>query len=259
MTYLIVGRTGTGKDTLAAKLSEHGLKCVKSYTTRPRRSQDEDTHIFISKEEADKITDRVAYTAINGYEYFATSDQVKNADIYIIDPNGLYELTANMPDETFYVIHMTADAMRRKINAVHRADDKIKEEMIFDKRDASENDQFTEFENKINADDGSLPRNITCVIPFENDYDINSINNLAKELSLGKTLHDRMTALVNEGISLNIMDRDETDPSKVKVMDENGKMCGATAEYFADMTLASKDSMFAFITALIAKSDKFAI
>ena len=150
MLICIIGRTGSGKDYLAKKLEEKGLKQIKSYTTRPKRNENEDTHTFITKEEADKITDKIAVTEINGYEYFATYSQVKENDIYIIDPNGLKVLTENLKDEKMIVVYVKADDEERKERAINRADNKEKELEIFNKRNESENEQFTEFENLLN-------------------------------------------------------------------------------------------------------------
>ena len=79
---LIAGRTGSGKNTYADILKEKGYKAVISYTTRPKRYETEDTHIFISNEEADIIEDKVASTTINDYKYFATKKQIQDADYY---------------------------------------------------------------------------------------------------------------------------------------------------------------------------------
>ena len=131
MKTLIVGRTGSGKNTLQNILiKEYGWKGVKSYSTRKPRSEGEDTHIFISKEEAAAVPaeDKVAITFHkNGDsldEYFATRQQVEEADCYIIDPKGVEMLTANMPEEDFQVIYVKAcDRATQKQKAVERADD----------------------------------------------------------------------------------------------------------------------------------------
>ena len=96
---VILGRSGRGKDTCAKYLTDkYGLTQVKSYTTRPKRGENEDTHIFINKSEVNNyINDMAAYTKIGEYEYFATKTQVQENDIYIIDPKGLYELKKTMP------------------------------------------------------------------------------------------------------------------------------------------------------------------
>ena len=47
----IMGRTSCGKDTLVGKLCGHtGLTAITSYTTRPRRNNEGDTHIFSTRE-----------------------------------------------------------------------------------------------------------------------------------------------------------------------------------------------------------------
>ena len=37
MIYVLLGKTASGKDTIASKLSKKGLKRVVTYTTRPPR------------------------------------------------------------------------------------------------------------------------------------------------------------------------------------------------------------------------------
>ena len=62
--YLIVGRTASGKDSLArAVAKKHNLKILSSYTTRPKRPNETNEHIFISPEEVDNyVNDFIAYT-----------------------------------------------------------------------------------------------------------------------------------------------------------------------------------------------------
>lgn len=165
MLICIIGRTGSGKDYLAKKLEEKGLKQIKSYTTRPKRNENEDTHTFITKEEANEITDKIAVTEINGYEYFATYSQVKDNDIYIIDPNGLKVLSENLKDEKMMVVYVKADDNERKSRAINRADNKEKELEIFNKRNESENEQFTEFENLLDRTEVSNLKRIQYKYP----------------------------------------------------------------------------------------------
>ena len=86
--YLIVGESGSGKSTLAELLCHNrGMRQLWSYTTRPKRSASEAGHIFVSS--FDSTTPCAAYTKFNGYEYWATPEQVERADVYVIDPAGL--------------------------------------------------------------------------------------------------------------------------------------------------------------------------
>lgn len=170
MKYLIIGRTASGKSTFGRILEKIGKKGVVSYTTRPKRNEDDNDHIFITPEEAKTYTDKVATTTINGYEYFATRKQVSDADYYIIDPNGFYELTDNMPEENFLVINIQADEKDRKKAYLSR---ESANEIEFQKRNKAENRQFTEFErNLANQSEKILNKQnfITC-IQCTNEFD----------------------------------------------------------------------------------------
>lgn len=144
--YLIVGRAGVGKDTLAKALGERGMKQVRSFTTRPKRTDDEDTHIFVSPETAGGIGNRIAETTVNGYEYFATKEQIDSANLYIVDPKGFTDITSRMPDTAFIVLHVTANKDEAKAAAVERAEDPGKELEIIERRMIDEDDMFSDFE-----------------------------------------------------------------------------------------------------------------
>ena len=93
---LFVGRSASGKTTIANMLEEnHDFKQVQSYTTRPPRFEGEPGHIFVSKEDFPKEEDIVAYTMYNGYEYCATLEQVQEADIYVVDVDGVETILEN--------------------------------------------------------------------------------------------------------------------------------------------------------------------
>lgn len=174
MIILIIGKSASGKDTVATRLEELGLTSVISHTTRPRRSAD-DRHVFVSEAEADVLwPDAVATTTINGYRYFATRDDVLSADIYVIDPAGLYELTENMPDTDFMVCYLDADEGKRRDMAIARADDKEAAARIFDARNADESPMFDDFKGRMLEDrtglTDHLPPNIKVSVIFRNDY-----------------------------------------------------------------------------------------
>lgn len=98
---LLVGESGSGKSTIEKRLAEnYGLKLLKSYTTRDKRTPTEDTHVFIDKYIFEKGVDlaggidefkeqTVAYTFFDDNHYYATQEQVEQSDIYTIDPDGV--------------------------------------------------------------------------------------------------------------------------------------------------------------------------
>ncbi len=93
--YLIVGQSGSGKSTMAESLeSTYGIKIIQSYTTRPKRYDNEKGHIFVSDEEFDNLKDIVAFTEFCGYRYCATAEQIESNDLYIIDPAGVKSIDA---------------------------------------------------------------------------------------------------------------------------------------------------------------------
>ncbi len=87
--YLIVGKSGSGKTTLVEALKKYGYSSIESYTTRPKRFENETGHTFVTEEEFDQLKDMCAYVKYNGYRYCATSEQVNNSTLYVIDPDGI--------------------------------------------------------------------------------------------------------------------------------------------------------------------------
>lgn len=88
---VLVGPSGSGKTTISDALSkQYGLKAIESYTTRAPRYDGERGHIFLSDAEFDAIeVDKViAFTEFDGHRYCATTDQVEDSDVYVVDFDG---------------------------------------------------------------------------------------------------------------------------------------------------------------------------
>lgn len=119
---LLVGKSGSGKTTLANQLSNlFGYEVLNSYTTRPKRSENETGHIFIDVETYETLPNKVATTLFNGYEYCATKEQIDSSDIYVIDPFGVQELkkfyTGDKKLVTIYLdvpMELCLERMRRR-------------------------------------------------------------------------------------------------------------------------------------------------
>ena len=140
----IMGRTSCGKDTLVNKLCEKmNLTAITSYTTRPRRNNEGDTHIFADKSTYERMQSDgnvAAYTEIAGNYYWTTIDQLYENDIYIIDPVGVQTLRKlNLPNLRLVTIYInTPDEIREHRALNQRGDDKAK----FRERNLAERDQF---------------------------------------------------------------------------------------------------------------------
>lgn len=140
----IMGRTSCGKDTLVNKLCERtGLTAITSYTTRPRRTNEGDTHIFSTREVYEQMHAEgnvAAYTEIAGNIYWTTIEQLYQHSVYIIDPKGVEALRKlNLPNLKLVTIYInTPDDVRRERALNKRGDDKF----VFIRRDMAERDQF---------------------------------------------------------------------------------------------------------------------
>lgn len=141
---LILGRTASGKDFLTNRLCERtGLKQLISYTTRERRINEGDTHIFITDADYQKLEDEgriAAFTQIGKYKYCCTIEQLYEADVYIVDYDGLKHLRElNLPNLRFVTVFInTPDEIREQRALNQRGDDRIK----FRERNLAERDQF---------------------------------------------------------------------------------------------------------------------
>lgn len=140
----VLGRTSCGKDTLVNKLCERtGLTAITSYTTRPRRNGEGNTHIFSTKEVYEQMCAEgniAAYTNIAGNDYWTTIEQLYQHSIYIIDPKGVETLRKlDLPNLRIVTVYInTPDDIRKERALNKRGDDRI----AFIKRDMAEREQF---------------------------------------------------------------------------------------------------------------------
>ena len=150
----IMGRTASGKDSLVNKLCERtGLKQIISYTTRERRQNEGDTHIFVTDDDYEQMQSEgkvAAFTQIGEYKYWSTIDQLYENDVYIIDYDGLKFLRGlNLPDVQIVSVFINVPDNIREERALNkRKDDKVK----FRTRDVVERSQFREMAKNLDFD-----------------------------------------------------------------------------------------------------------
>ena len=142
----VMGRTACGKDSLVNKLCERtNMTAITSYTTRSRRENEGDTHIFTTKEVYEQMQAEgnvAAYTEIAGNLYWTTVDQLYENSVYIIDYDGLKTLKAlNLPNLRLVSVFINVPDKIREDRALNkRKDDKIR----FRTRNFAESSQFRE-------------------------------------------------------------------------------------------------------------------
>ena len=220
----IIGRTATGKDRLANELKGRGMTLLKSYTTRPKRSADEDTHTFITNEEYEKMDkDTIAaYTEINGNKYFATKADVLNCDVYIIDVNGLRQISESMPDTPVIVVHMTANKEERKKRFIKRSGlDENKALKEYEERTESENAQFSEFEKILADNELSKIGNNFTVITVRNNFLPSVIVEVADFITNSIRQHSEIIGLVDKASDMGLFNKDADGRIEVKISNKD--------------------------------------
>lgn len=115
---LLAGARGAGKTTIAEKLCEkYNWKILPTYTTRPKRTEDEQGHTFLTNEEFDQIPEeqRLAYTEHYGDRYCTTAEQIKDYDIFIIDLQGVrYFKREYKGEKKIFTIYLDISAEEQK-------------------------------------------------------------------------------------------------------------------------------------------------
>jgi guanylate kinase len=121
--FLFVGPSASGKTSVADALEKFGYTQLKSYTTRIPRYDGENNHIFVTKEEFDKLENKIAYTEYNDNFYCATKDQLDQVNIYVVDISGVHTLLENYGNQRkIYILYFDASVKTRIERMVERGD-----------------------------------------------------------------------------------------------------------------------------------------
>ena len=145
---LLVGESGSGKTTIANQLAQYGLTQVRSYTTRPPRSPDEDSHTSITDDEFKTLQHLVAYTYFNGHRYGATQEQIDNNDIYVVDPAGInYFRQSYTGNKTPVVVYLRVSESERLQRMINRGDslEATSERIIHDREAFADVEDMADF------------------------------------------------------------------------------------------------------------------
>lgn len=149
----VMAESAAGKDRLVNELcNRNNLTQLISYTTRARRANEDDTHIFVDEETYQQMKDDnniAAYTYINGNHYWSTINQLYESDFYVIDPRGVESLKAlNLPNLHLVTVYVNVPEDVRKERAKLRGDDMN----VYRNRCLSEREQFRDMKKNMNVD-----------------------------------------------------------------------------------------------------------
>ena len=135
---VLVGSSGAGKTKISEYLRDHhNFRILKSYTTRPKRADSKDDHIYIKDEDVAKIHNKKAYNKYNGHHYFATEEQCDKSDAYVCDVAGLKQLKENYNKKIILSIYVeTSHAVRiQRMRLRGDSEEFIEERLNTDKKE----------------------------------------------------------------------------------------------------------------------------
>jgi energy-coupling factor transporter ATP-binding protein EcfA2 len=110
----IVGKSGSGKSSIADVLGAEGVPAIQSYTTRPKRGKKDTHHVFVTKEEFNLLHDRIAHTKYGKYRYCGKVPESDSKIFsYVIDENGLIMLKDDPSFEVFSLLVLAPGEERK--------------------------------------------------------------------------------------------------------------------------------------------------
>lgn len=157
---IIVGPGAAGKDTLKQRFIEKGFKPSVSCTTRPPREGEVDGvhYHFVSDSAFDRLIREGEFYEYQTYgqedgldwRYGTLKSQFDEADIFIMTPAGIAELTPE-DRERAMIFYLNPDKITRTLRLSERNDaDTVEDRLRRDYRDFKD---FTDFDVEINNND----------------------------------------------------------------------------------------------------------
>lgn len=212
LRYVIVGRVGTGKTTLAAMLEKSGMNRLVTATTRKKRSDADIDHIFITKEQAAAVPEgqKLLRTTIADDEYFAYMQDVEHCQVAVVDPSGVKDIANAFPNDTVHIVHVVPknpnDARK---HALERESDKQHALDIYTRRCAGEDERFREFEAILNNPNEFIAQNARTTHTFVNDYGPDTLKQAAANLIAFARAHKNLCHILRLMVDAEAIKTDE--------------------------------------------------
>lgn len=124
---VLIGKSCSGKSSIAQKLEAYGLKPQLSTTTRPMRDYEKQgvDYNFISDEIFNSMNANNQFIEtdnFNGWQYGLTYKDFDDADVLILTPRGLKKYIDIIPRENFIVIYVETSISLRRQRITNRGD-----------------------------------------------------------------------------------------------------------------------------------------
>ena len=137
---MIVGKAASGKDYLARRLREHGLRYQLSVTTRPKREGEVDgeDYLFVNDTVFERFTINNMFwerKEFNGWKYGTLRQEWDCSEVFILTPSAIKSMLPKDRNRCF-IIFLDIPENIRKERLNERSDsDKIERRVLSDHMD----------------------------------------------------------------------------------------------------------------------------
>lgn len=150
---ILAGKGASGKDHLRAMIQSRGFTYSVSHTTRPPRMGEKDgsDYYFVTLSEAQEmiLSGRfIEHTVFNGWVYGTSRDEFSRADLFILTPSGISQLSEKDREDSFIIYIDVDEETRRKRMSERRDADSVERRLEADEKDFS---NFSDFDCIINS------------------------------------------------------------------------------------------------------------
>lgn len=174
-SLIIVGKTNSGKSTIAKELEKKGYKRIITYTTRPPRKKEIngiDYHFitqeeFNNKKEKGFFAETADYNAAFGFcSYGSSIDSYTENSVIVLNPIGLKQLKGKITNTLVVYLDVPEDVLRMR--AIQRGDlsSEIERRLTVDRLDFKDISDY--YDIKINAENKSPEEIVDEIMKTEN-------------------------------------------------------------------------------------------
>lgn len=254
LKYIIIGKQASGKSFFLNLFKEKGLKTLKTHTTRPKRSENEDTYFFHEESELPP-KDILASDRVNGHLYFTTKSDILLSDVMVLTPAGAIDVAEAFPEIGFRIIYLTADKEKRDEKLNERATLNSNLQKVQLEREKWDEYNFKLWNEiikreKIEEEDG-LPSNILAISHIINDYNKEQLNRYIDECMQTKQLMENLEQIIEKALTFEILE--EGPNHTIHTFFIGGDMKDYTLPEFAHAVLNDPNGFLTFMVTCITR------